>query len=105
MYTKFIAICMVATNARSIKIKQRADQSSIKRLSSDCSQQVMGFLAPNILQTLSHVDKSTYKQELAAASTFAPALQILGLQDNIEQFLKDFPQRRRCTVPIPNQMS
>ena len=124
--TSIMAIYTVTTNAAESGTAKEADTSTelFKRLTPDTLSEVMGCLTPQSLQSLSGVDTSIRKQvisemqqrqkDLGLSPMFAPALQILGLQYNPEQFVRDFPVRnfnnptqgygRQRNIPFPRHM-
>ena len=121
--TSIVAIYTVTTNAGG----SSTETEGIKRLSTDHLDQVMEFFDPKTLNDFSQVDRSIRERVTPeviqrqsdldvpfTSFTFARGLQILGLQDNAEQFVRDFPwhnfnnpaekweQRKR--IPFPKQM-
>ena len=101
--TSIMAIYTVTTNAAESGTAKEADTSTelFKRLSPDTLSEMMEHLDPQSLRSLSAVDTSIRKQvtsemqqrqkDLDVSPMFAPALQILGLEYNPEQFVRDFP--------------
>ena len=88
MYTKFI------------DIKRQADHSSIKRLSCDCSEQVIGFLAPNILRTLSQI----YKQDVEIWLLHPHLLQHFNSRFSHKDAAEQFPSQTQCLDDIEQSM-